>query len=289
MNEFAKAKIFFALALVGVLYALHPIIREHGHQGFAFFESVLQFRVIYYTLLCLLGCAIYSFAIDFLNDNPLGMPHRVGNILYAMALLFPPLFALVWLSIRVAEGVVWISDSPIAGEISKIALSIIVGSAGVLIAYLVSRRMNRRDREENFDQLAIRTKGHMQRAEEMHDAQHHDLVALEAFRAVETALQRALLDGNVHVPSSRPNQLIAIAARVGVIPENLVGVFHELRVARNRAVHAADDFNREDACWFIDTTQRMLRSLHTVEADEASEEDDDEELRELRVAPRKAG
>ena len=272
MSDFSRAKIVFALALVGVLYAVNPLIREFGHQGFVFFESVLQFRVIYYTLIALLGLAVYFFAIDFLSETPLGTAHRLGNLFYGMALLFPPVFVLVWLSIRLAEAIVWASDSSLAGEISKIAFAIILAATGVLVAYVVSRRMNLRDREANLDELAYRAKGHLQRATELHEAGHSDLVALEAFRSLEAAMQRALINGNIRVPSSRPHQLIPIAAKAGVIPENLVGIFHELRVARNRAVHATAPFTADDAAWFLDTTEKMLNSIRAVQSADDCEE-----------------
>lgn len=261
MNDFAKAKIVFALALIGVLFAIHPVVRDFGDAGYSYFGAVLQFRVIYYAMLGLLGCVIYFYAVDFITDNPLGVAHRIGNLFYAMALLFPPVFALVAASIKVAEGVVWVSDSSLAGEISKVAIAGIAGGFGLLLARCASGHMTRRDREENVNRLAFQSKGHLQRAEELLEGGHHDLVALEAFRCVESVLQRALLDGNVAISSSRANQLIPIAARSGVIPEHLVGVFHELRVARNRAVHTRDEFTDKDASWFLDTTRKLIGSV----------------------------
>ena len=275
MSDFAKAKMIFALALVGVLFAIHPVVRDFGNTGYSFFGMVLQFRVIYYTLLGLLGCVIYFYAIDFITDNPLGIAHRIGNLFYAMALLFPPVFALVALSIKVAEGIVWVSDSPMAGEISKLAFASIAAGVGLLIAHLASRRMNTRDRVESVDRLAFASKSHLQRAEELFESGHHDLVALEAFRCLESVLQRALLDGDVTVSNSRANQLIPVAAKVGVIPENLVGVFHELRVARNRAVHSRDRFTEDDASWFLDTTRKLVASVRAAQSEPGEEEDED--------------
>ena len=272
MSDFAKAKIVFALALVGVLFAIHPVVRDFDSAGFPFFDFVLQYRMIYYTMLGLLGCVIYFYAIDFITDNPLGLAHRVGNLFYAIALLFPPVLALVALSIKVAEGVVWVSDSPIAGEISKIAITSIAACVGLLIAKFASRHMNQRDREESVDRLAFQSKGHLQRAEELMEAGHYDLVALESYRCVESVLQRALLDGNVHVSNSRANQLVPIAARVGIIPDAVVGVFHELRIARNRAVHSKDEFTDQDASWFLDTTRKMISSVRAVREAEDAEE-----------------
>jgi len=212
-------------------------------------------------MLGLLGCVIYFYAIDFITDNPLGLAHRVGNFFYAASLLFPPVFAIVALSIKVAEGVVWLSSSPLAGEISKLAIASIAAGAGLLIAKLASTHMNRRDRADNVERLAFQSKAHLQRAEELMGAGHHDLVALEAYRCIESVLQRTLLDDNVHVAGTRANQLIPIAARFGIIPEDCVAIFHELRIARNRAVHSRDEFTDRDASWFLETTRRMISAI----------------------------
>ena len=93
------------------------------------------------------------------------------------------------------------------------------------------------------------------------DAGHYDLVALEGYRCVESVLQRALINDNVHVPTTRPNQLIPAASKAGIIPEELVGIFHELRIARNRAVHTSDQFSGKDASWFLATTRKMVSSV----------------------------
>ncbi len=261
VNDFAKAKILFALALVAVLFALHSVVRDFSHEGISFFGVVVQFRFIYFMMLGLLGCVIYFYAIDFITDNPLGLAHRVGNLFYAITLLFPPVFAIVFLSIKVAEGVVWISSSPLAGEISKLAIALIASGAGLLIAKIASATLNLRDRQHTVDRLAFESRAHLKRAEELMEAGHYDLVALEGYRCVESVLQRSLLNDNVHVPSTRPNQLIPTASKAGIIPEDLVGIFHELRIARNRAVHTSDQFSGKDASWFLATTRKMVSSV----------------------------
>ena len=270
MNDFVKAKILFALALVAVLFAIHAVVRDFGHAGVSFFGVVVQFRYIYFMMLGLLGCVIYFYAVDFITDNPLGVAHRIGNLFYAITLLFPPVFAIVVLSIKVAEGVVWISSSPLAGEISKLAMALIACGAGLLIAKIASAALNLRDRQHTVDRLAFESKAHLQRAEELMEAGHYDLVALEGYRCVESVLQRALINDNVHVPTTRPNQLIPAASKAGIIPEELVGVFHELRIARNRAVHTSDQFSAKDASWFLATTRKMVSSIRSPRKAEES-------------------
>ena len=62
---------------------------------------------------------------------------------------------------------VWISSSPLAGEISKLAIASLAAGAGLLIAKLASAHMNRRDRADNVDRITYQSKAHFQRAEEL--------------------------------------------------------------------------------------------------------------------------
>lgn len=251
------------MALVGLLYVLNPLILRHEEAGVPVFGTILRFQVIYYTMIALLGGAVYFFAIEYITETPVGKAHRFGNYLYAMSLLFPPVFAAAWLLWKVAEGIVWISDSEIAGEVSKLVFALLIGVTGLLLALLVSRRMNTRDRSECVHKFALQTKLHLERAEELITAGHNDLAALEGFRSVESALQRALLDSNIPISSTNPSYLIPTAARAGLVSDEQVGVLHELRIARNRAVHGMDPIPDQDALWFMETTRKVLRTIHS--------------------------
>ncbi len=116
--------------MVGLLYVLNPLVLKHGATGFSIFGTLLQFQVIYYTMMALLGGAVYFFAIEYITETPVGKAHRVGNYFYAMSLLFPPVFVAAWLFVKVAEGVVWISDSEMAGEVTKLVFALLVAVTG---------------------------------------------------------------------------------------------------------------------------------------------------------------
>jgi hypothetical protein len=261
VSEFAKAKVGFALAMVGLLYVIHPLVLRHGSSGFSFFGSILQFEILYYTVIGLLGGAVYCFAIDYISESPVGRAHGLGNFLYAMALLFPPVFGILWLSVKVAEAIVWLSDSAMAGEVSKTIFMAIATISGGLVALIVSRRMNSRDRDDNVKRLALQSGMHLERAVELAAIGHNDLATLEAFRSVEASLQRALIDSGVRISSSSAKILIPTAAREGIVSEEFVGVLHELRVARNRAVHCDHRIPDGDTEWFIGTTRRVLQGI----------------------------
>ena len=247
--------------MVGLLYVIHPLVLRHGSSGFSFFGNVLEFEVLYYTLIGLLGGAVYCFAVDYISESPIGRAHGMGNFFYAAALLFPPVLGILWISAKVAEAIVWLSDSAMAGEVSKTIFMAIAAISGGLVALLVSRRMNTRDRADNVSRLALQSSMHLDRAVDLAGSGHNDLAVLEAFRSVESALQRALIDSGVRINSSKASALIPAAAREGVVSEEHVGVLHELRVARNRAMHSDLSVPDQDIAWFLDTTRRVLGTI----------------------------
>ena len=75
--------------------------------------------------------------------------------------------------------------------------------------------------------------------------------------------EKRVLDSDVSVPSTNPASLIPAAARAGLVSEEQVGVLHELRIARNRAVHGMHPIPAQDALWFMETTRKVLRTIHS--------------------------
>src|SRR5437763_12198832 len=97
MTEFTKTKITFALALLGVLFALHPVVDRYPDAGFLYpvydFQPVLLKLVYaYYLVAGLLAFSVYSYALALLSERPSSWVERMGNYSYAVAVMVPPLF-----------------------------------------------------------------------------------------------------------------------------------------------------------------------------------------------------
>lgn len=275
MTDFAKAKIAFALAMVGVLFAIHSIIKDFGAAGYDFFGIVLEIRFFYFGIVALLGSAVYFYALDFITKNPIGIAHKIGNLLYALSLFIPPLYLILWVVTKVADLVAFISRSSVVGIISQYLLTLIGAIFGAILSNTFSTVMNRKDRQSSVDQLATQEGAHLRRAEEMLESEHYDLAALEAFRAVEIALRRAFVDSDIRIRSQRPVDIISIAAKVGIIPTDIVGTIQEVRVARNNAVHGSRPITNEQAKWLVDTTKQILRNIKVPRKRENEGEDKD--------------
>jgi len=275
MTDFTKTKIAFALAMVGVLFAIHSIIKDFGSAGYDFFGLVLKVQFFYFGIVALLGGAVYFYAIDFITERPIGMAHKIGNFLYALSLFVPPLYLILWFVAKVANLVAFILKSSMAGNVSQVLLTLIGAIFGAIVSWMFSAAMNRKDRLSRVDQLATQEGAHLQRAEEMLKSDHYDLAALEAFRAVETALRRAFVDSEIRVRSHRPVDVISNAAKVGIIPADIVGTVQEVRVARNNAVHGSRPVSKEKAQWLVDTTKEILSNIRVPRKKENEDEDND--------------
>ena len=69
MSEFVKTKIGFALALLGVLFTVHPIVESFTNFGPTI--GFIKFKLIYfyYGFAGLLSFSVYGYALDFIRDK----------------------------------------------------------------------------------------------------------------------------------------------------------------------------------------------------------------------------
>ncbi len=70
MAEFTKLKIGFALALLGTLFALHPLLDRTPDLGFLYLGYRLEVLHAYALTSGLLGLCVYLYAVTLLNDHP---------------------------------------------------------------------------------------------------------------------------------------------------------------------------------------------------------------------------
>lgn len=237
MTDFTKAKIGFALALLGVLFAIHPIIRDLGNIGFMFFGLLLEIRIFYYTVALFLSITVYAYAIEFISDRPVTIAQRVGNIVYAIALFVPASYSLLWITSWLAKFAVFVSKSPMAGAITSSLFGVLSGALSALLFNSFRRKLNSKDRKNRVVQLSLDTGLHINRATEMFKASYYDLSVFEAFRAIETTLQIAVMSKQTWVRGEGFQNLLDVAIKANVIPQEIGETIEEIRILRNRAIH----------------------------------------------------
>lgn len=273
MTDFIKAKVGFALALLGVLFAIHPIILDIGNTGFVLFGVLLEVRIFYYIVSIVLGLAVYTYAIEFIRSKPVTVAHHVGNIIYAVALLIPAFYVLLWMTSLVARLAVIVSKSPFTGMIASTVLSAISGLVSGLFWNLFRRKLNAKDKEARVTQLSTEESSHIQRASELLKAGHYDLSALESFRAVEATLGRALIGEEISVAHGSFLALLNAAIKANIVSTDIGGVVNEIRLLRNQALHGAEPVTKTSAQHALEQAERILATVGRRAEIQADEED----------------
>ena len=153
MAEFTKLKIGFALALLGTLFSLHPLLDRSPDLGFLYLGYDLKVIHAYALTSGLLGLCVYLYAVALLNEHPHSWSERTGNATYSLAILVLPIYGGLFLSAKLAERV---AMSHLAWAAPAVAVGL--GSGWVLlsqvVAWRIRRRLGDRDRASKMQQLA---------------------------------------------------------------------------------------------------------------------------------------
>lgn len=268
MTEFSKTKITFALALVGVLFAIHPIIKEASHFNFLIFDYKVTLMQGYYAFALLLALSVYTYAFDFLTQKPITVIQKAGNIFYALSLLTPPIFLALWLLSEIAILVTVIFNSETITAFAQTILGAVIGLLSNLATQKIKELLNNRDRESNLEDLSSKEISFLSRAKEMIKSNHYDLAIVESFRAFEAALHRVLLNRNLPIPMKSPMQVINFAFEQGILSEHLKEKANIIRSARNQSTHSQHEFTDQEAIENLKIAEELINHLITLHASE---------------------
>ena len=227
MTEFTKLKIGFALALLGALFTLHPLLDRAPDLGFVYLGYRLEVNHAYAMTSGLLGLCVYLYAVALLNDRPHSRFERAGNAAYSLAILVLPIYGGLFLSAALAERV---AVSHVAWAAPAVAIGL--GSGWVVlsqvVAWRIGRRLGERDRISRMQQLAKQEAESLDQARSLLDGDHYDLCVVEAWRALEARLRQALLSRRVLTRADDHQAVIRVAARKGILKEPALGLVSQL-------------------------------------------------------------
>ena len=256
MTEFTKLKITFALALLGTLFALHPLLDRFAGWGFLYLGYDLKLFYVYSFTSGLLSLCVYLYAVTMLNDRPHSWCERTGNSIYAIAILIVPIYAGLYLSAKLAEQV---AVSHVAWAAPAVALGLGVGWVALsqLVAWRIRRRLGEQDRVSKMAQLANHEIESLKRAAELFDSEHYDLSVVEAWRALEARLRQVLLNRGIVTDPANSQAVISIAVKKGILREPTLGVVNELK--RNWAIAVSTEpLSRDAANESLSTVRHVL-------------------------------
>ena len=259
MTEFTKLKIGFALALLGTLFALHPLLDRAPDCGFVYLGYRLEVIEAYALTSALLGLCVYLYAVALLSDHPHSWFERTGNGTYALAILVLPVYAGLGLSAFLADRV---AVSHLAWAAPAVAIGLGWGWVilSQVIAWRIRRRLGERDRISKMEHLARQEAQSLDQAGQLFASDHYDLCVVEAWRAFESRLRQALLGRRVLARADDPQAVIRVATRRGLLKEPNLGLVAELQRHWTVAV-STEPLPREVAVEVLGAVRYLLSTL----------------------------
>lgn len=269
MTEFTKTKMHFALALLGTLFAVHPFVEKLEHVGFTYLSWRLEVFHAYGLMAALLAVAIYCYAAAMISERPGGKIERAGNYFYAISMLVLPLYGGLYLSHLLERWLdeshlvaAWLAPDQLAwvGPGVAIALGLFWVIVWGLLAVRLRNRLGAQDDRAKVEQLAEFELGALNRAAEMVTNQHYDLGVIEAWKALEARLRRALLLRGVSPALDSADALIAAATRAGVLHPPSIDRTQEVRRDWQVAV-SPEPLGREAAEKSVQAVRDILATI----------------------------
>jgi len=246
LTEFTKTKISFMLALLGMLFALHPVLDPFLGAGYEYLGIHLRVYHAYTLTAGLLSLGVYFYGIALLTERPHSWLERLGNSAYALAIIVPPLFGGLYFSSLMAHAM---DQSHLAWAAPTVALVLGIGwlVLSQLAALLFRRSLGEQDRQAKIEQLTKQEVSLLSRSQELFAGSHYDLSVVEAFKALDARLRRVCLIRKMNVGDRESLQaLVRRALRKGILEAPGAELFAELERAW-RVAMSSTPLPREEA------------------------------------------
>jgi MFS family permease len=267
MTDFTKTKMHFALALLGVLFALHPLMEKIEPWGFDYLGYDLKVLYVYALIAGLLAFTVYCYALALVSERVHGLMERTGNYAYAIAVMVLPLYGGLYLAHLLADR---FEATELNWAAPGVALG--VGAAWLLLsqilAWLFRRRLGEEDITAKTRQWADQEIVSLNRAREMFVSDHYDLAVIEAWKAIEARLRRVLLARGIRAGDT-PGKMIDAAERAKLVREPSLGMLQEVRKQWNIAV-SSEPLTREASEAALNAARDILATIPVEEVNRGS-------------------
>lgn len=257
MNDFAKIKIAFTVALLAALYTINPLILKIGGVGAIILGANISVKLIYYLMLGCLGVSVYFYSVQFISEKKIKYVQEAGDILYGIALSLPPAFLSLFVALK---GIALIGKD----ELTSILNPLLGLIAGILSSFLSAkfkgkitamRRASDAKGEEGLGQE------YLSRAKQLFDDGYFDLSILETFKAIESALKRTLLFHGVEVEPGRFLANFRKAKQLEILNSTDLKAIDQLRKIRNKVAHKETEVEEPEARALLRDGEKILISL----------------------------
>jgi HEPN domain-containing protein len=265
MNDFSKIKIPFSLALLAAMFAISPLIQKYGDVSYILFGMTITLNFIYLLFCISLGASVYFYAIGLVGDRPLfDLINKVGHIVYALALIVPPLFLILYPVSMITDFLISAFRSTLFSKIVEYGGSVAIGAAATFIGNLIFRAFASRDRKEKIDRLSVQENHLLSRARQLFQQGYYDLAATKSWKAVEVALNKTFETAGVRTRGQTINALLDLARKRELLNSREIEELMRVRQIRNTAVHTERRVTKEEAESVLDVSDKIIAALDKV-------------------------
>jgi hypothetical protein len=176
----------------------------------------------------LLALTVYCYALALLSERAYSFMEKTGNYCYAFAMLILPLYGGLYLSSLAADH---LGQAHLAwtGPTIPLGLGVLWLVLSQVAAWWFHDRLSDKDRHVTLEHLAEQEIAALNRARELFASDHYDLSVIEAWKAIELRLRRALLIHGISSRAGKSEALIHAARRAGLLTKPALALLQTLR------------------------------------------------------------
>ncbi len=264
LSDFNKVKIGFALALLGSLFSINPIISSYGNIGFTLFNIVFSLRLFYYAFAILLSISVYFFAISLIGENTiLRRFNRIGNITYAIALTVPLFSLLLYFGTIIGNLINMLVQNTYLHLGSELLISIISGVISSITFSFIQKSFKKADKNQVIELYSKNEFNSLIKAKELLKEGFFDISLLEVWKVAVLSLKKSMIDLNIK-PKQNENALVQYALSNNIISENIAKELELLLNARNLLVHEQETVNKKKVEESLKTVEKLISHLETA-------------------------
>lgn len=238
MTETSKIKIGFALALLGVLFTLSPIIKESSIE-LNLFTFLISINTIYWIFAILLGISVYCYGVTLVGEKRVfDYIKSLGNIIYSVTLLFPLIVFVLYIVSLISFWVYDILKSDYFRTTLQFVLSGFVGVIATVTVTRLTKFLSKKERTEKIDIISEKSSATITKIKILVDNEFYELAILEVWKMIEFTLDKVLISNNLNFNDKSAYSKIINAKSLGLIDDEDYQQINEIRELRNMAAHS---------------------------------------------------
>lgn len=270
MSENSQIRLGASIAMLVVLAVIKFLAQDLAGNpllfSFAYIGLRIPFALGFYITATLLALAAYLFAVDVVSRKSRQGLRQLGNAAYALAMLVPLIFVGMFVIGFLQYAVSNWSRSLAVGTATAVSLSVLVLCTSIAFVVHLWLQLGSEDERRALEGLNAEQTDALARAQGLLEAGLYDLMTIECFRGVESAIKRGLLNQRRYGRSLPIAQLIETAEEAGILEGSLRQEVHDLRVLRNAVLHENRPVDRPLAERTMDQTRTIITRLSKDDA-----------------------